>query len=175
MDILEKDILDSFSIVQEKKKDPTLNLFFSIHHLLVLEILRWKLLKKVLNYLSKSKVVNRKTEQGLDSFFIVDCQLEPEISFSISSPSCLQKGTANETFVCQGKPSNVNNRKTLSLRDYNIKDVTARVVVVKAFLMNKIYDPKQEIQSLKQSFCVIEDFSSNKNENNAMENLQSVS
>ena len=63
MDILEKDILDSFSIVQEKK-DPTLNLFFSIHHLLVLE---------VLNYLSKSKVVNRKTEQGLDSFFIVDC------------------------------------------------------------------------------------------------------
>lgn len=73
MDILEKDILDSFSIVQEKKKDPTLNLFFSIHHLLVLEILRWKLLKKVLNYLSKSKVVNRKTEQGLDSFFIVDC------------------------------------------------------------------------------------------------------
>ena len=48
-------------------------------------------------------------------------------------------------------------------------------MVVKAFLMNKIYDPKQEIQSLKQSFCVIEDFSSNKNENNAMENLQSVS
>ena len=50
MDILEKDYLDSISIIREKLKDQTLNLFLSIYHLLVLQILPWKLLKKVLDY-----------------------------------------------------------------------------------------------------------------------------
>ena len=45
--------------------------------------------------MAKSKVVNKKTKQGLYSFFIADCQLEPEIEISdiIKTPSCQQKGT----------------------------------------------------------------------------------
>ena len=51
MDILEKDILDSISIIREKKiEDQMLNQFLSIYHLLVLQILPWKLSKKVLDY-----------------------------------------------------------------------------------------------------------------------------
>ena len=32
--------------------------------------------------IAKSKDINRKTKQGLESFFIADCQLEPEIEIS---------------------------------------------------------------------------------------------
>ena len=46
MDILEKNILDSISIIREKR--PGAKSIFK--HLLVLQILPWKLSKKVLNY-----------------------------------------------------------------------------------------------------------------------------
>ena len=39
--------------------------------------------------ITKSKVVNRKAKQGLDSFFIAVCQLEPEIEIS-DITNCLQ-------------------------------------------------------------------------------------
>ena len=43
--------------------------------------------------IEKSKIVNRKTNHGLDFFFITACQLEPEIDLSdiINTPSCSQK------------------------------------------------------------------------------------
>ena len=43
--------------------------------------------------ITKSKDINRKTKQGLDFFFIADCQLEPDIEISdiTNTPSCLQK------------------------------------------------------------------------------------
>ena len=55
--------------------------------------------------IAKSKIVNRKTKQSLDSFFIADCQLEPEIEISdiTNTSSCLQKGTPNETVDISGK------------------------------------------------------------------------
>ena len=76
--------------------------------ILVLLILPWtkKVVEKSIRLLiAKSKVVNRKIKQGLDSFFIVDCQLEPEIEISdiTSTPSCLQKGTPNEKVGMSGE------------------------------------------------------------------------
>ena len=50
MDILKKDILDSISIIHEKSKRPDTESNLSIYHLLVLQILPWKLSKKVLDY-----------------------------------------------------------------------------------------------------------------------------
>ena len=50
MDNLEKDILDSISIICEKSKRQMPNLLLNIYHLLVLQMLPWKLSKKVLNY-----------------------------------------------------------------------------------------------------------------------------
>ena len=63
--------------------------------------------------IAKSKVVNRKAKQGLDPFFIADCQLEPDIEISaiINTPSCLQKGTPNETVVMSGETPKFNNTK----------------------------------------------------------------
>ena len=50
-------------------------------------------------------------------------------------------------------------------------DFTARVAEIKAFFMNKIYELKQEIESLKKKICCGENFSSNKNKNKN-ENLE---
>ena len=50
MGILEKDILYSISITLKKVKGHMLNLFLSIYHLLVRQVLPWKLSKEVLNY-----------------------------------------------------------------------------------------------------------------------------
>ena len=63
---------------------------------------------------AKSKVVNMKTKQGLDSFFIPDCQLKPEIEISgmIKTLSCLKKGTLNESVGMSGEVRNFNNSKS---------------------------------------------------------------
>ena len=118
--------------------------------------------------IAKSKVVNRKTKQGLDSFFIVDCQLEPEIEISdiANTPRSLQKGTPNETVSMSGEPPRLGISKGC-----NIEDFTARVAAIKAFFMNEIYELKREIESLKQKVCCGENFSSNKNKDNIFENL----
>ena len=124
--------------------------------------------------IAKSKVVNRKAKQGLDPFFITDCQLEPEIEISniTNSPSCLKKGTPNKTVSMSGETSKLRNTKTPSLCTCNIEDFTARVVTIKAFSMNKTYELKQEIEPLNQKVCCGENFSSTKNKNNVFENLE---
>ena len=65
----------------------------------------------------------------------------------------------------------LSNTKTPSLDEFNIEDFTTRVVAIKAFIMNEVYELKQEIESLKQKVCCGENFSSNKNKNNIFENL----
>ena len=124
--------------------------------------------------IAKFKVINRKTKQGLDSFFIADCQLEPEIEISnmANTPNCLQKSTSNETVGMSGEIPKLRNTKTPSVDECNIKDFTARVVEIKVFFMNEIYELKQEIESLKQKVCCAENFSSNKNKYNANEHLE---
>ena len=62
--------------------------------------------------------------------------------------------------------------KTPGQSGCNIKDFTARVVAIKAFLMNEIYKLKQEIESLKQNVCCGKIFSSTKSKNNIFENLE---
>ena len=124
--------------------------------------------------IAKFKVVNRKTKQGFDSFFIADCQLEPEIEISdiTSTPNCIQKDTPNETVGMSGETPKLRNTKTPSLGGCNIEDFTARVLAIKAFFMNERYEPNQEIESLKQKVCCGEHFSGNKNKNNIFENLE---
>ena len=55
--------------------------------------------------IAKSKVINRKKKPGLDSFFVANCQLEQKIEIYdlTNTPSCLQKGTPNETVVMSGE------------------------------------------------------------------------
>ena len=98
MDILEKDILDSISIIREKSKRPDAESIFK--HLsstgatnITMEVVE----ESIRLLIAKSKVLNRKTKQRSDSFFITDCHLEPEIEISniTNSPRCLQKGTPN--------------------------------------------------------------------------------
>ena len=120
--------------------------------------------------IAKSKVVNRKTNHGLNSFFIAACQLEPEIEISdiANIPSRLQKSTPNETVGMSGETPKLRNTKTPSPDGWNIEDFTARVVTIKASFKNKIYELKQEIESIKQRVCCGENFSSNKNKNNTL-------
>ena len=142
MDILEKDILDSISVIREKGKRPDVESTF--RHLsstgatsITMEVVE----ESIRLLIAKSKVVNRKTKQGLDSFFIADCQLKPEIEISDlkNTLSCLQKGTSNETAGISGE--------TPSLVGCNIEGFTTRLVAIKAFFMNAIYELKQEIES----------------------------
>ena len=175
MVILEKDILDSISTIREKSKKPDAESIFK--HLsstgdtnITMEVVE----ESIGLLIAKSKVVNRKRNQVLDSFFITDCQLEPEIEISdiTNSPSCLKKDTPNKTVSMSGETPKLRNAKTPSLGACNIEDFTARVVAIKAFFMNEMYELKQEIESLKQKVCCGENFSSNKNENNVFENLE---
>ena len=71
-----------------------------------------------------------------------------------------------------GETPKLRNTKNPSLDGCNIEDFTARVVALKAFFMNKIYELKQEIESLKQKVCCGKKFSSNENKNNKFENLE---
>ena len=117
MDVLEKDIPDSVSIVRKKSKRTDAESIFK--HLsstgtanIVMEVVE----ESIKLLIAKSKVVNKNTKQGLDSFFIADGQLEPDIQISdISTPSCLQKGTPNETVGMSGETPRLSNTKTPSL------------------------------------------------------------
>ena len=115
MGILEKDILDSISIIREKSKRPDAESIFK--HLsstgatnITMEVVE----DSIRLLIAKSKNLNRKKKQGLDSFFIADCQLEPEIEISdiTNVPSCLQKDTPNETVGISGETPRLRNTKT---------------------------------------------------------------
>ena len=171
MDVLEKDIVDSISIICEKSKRPDAESIFK--HLsstgatnITMEVVA----DSIRLLIAKSKIVNRKAKQGLDSFFIANCQLE--ISDITNTPNRLQKGTLNETVGISGETPKLRNTKIPSLGGCNIKDFTARVVGIKAFFMIEIYELKQETESLKQKVCCGENFSGNKNKNNIFENLE---
>ena len=174
MDILKKDIPDSISIIHEKSKRPdTESIFKHLSSTGATNITMEVVEESIRLLIAKSKIVNRKTKQGLDSFFITDCQLEPEIEISdiTNSPSCLKKDTPNKTVGMSGETPKLRNTKPPSLSGCNIEDFTARVVAIKAFFMNEIYELKQEIESLKQKVCCGEKFSSNKIKNDVFENL----
>ena len=94
------------------------------------------------------------------------------ICYFTSTPSCLQKGTPNETVGMLGESPKLRNTKTPRMDGCNIKDFTARIVETKVFFINKIYELKQEIEALKQTVCCGENVSSNKNKNNKFENLE---
>ena len=147
MDILEKDIPDSIPKIREKSKRPDVESIFK--HLsstgatnIIMEVLEVSI--KLL--IAKSMVVNRKAKQGLDPFFIADCQLEPDIEVSgiINTPSFPQKGAPNETVGMSGETPKFSNTKNPSLGGCNIKDFTVRVVAIKAFFMSEVFEPKQE-------------------------------
>ena len=115
MGILEKDILDSISIIREKSKRPDAESIFK--HLsstgatnITMEVVE----DSVRLLIAKSKNLNRKKKQGLDSFFIADYQLEPEIEISdiTNVPSCLQKDTPNETVGISGETPKLRTTKT---------------------------------------------------------------
>ena len=83
MDILEKDILDFISIIRKKCKITDAESIFK--HLssigttnITVEVVE----DSIRLLIAKSTVINKKTKQSLDSFFIADCQLEPEIEIS---------------------------------------------------------------------------------------------
>ena len=102
------------------------------------------------------KIQSSKQEQGFDSFFIADCQLEPGIE--LSTPSCLQKGTPNETVGMSGKTLKRRNTKTSSLGRCINEDFTSKFVAIKAFFKNEICELKQKIESLKQRVYSGENF-----------------
>ena len=63
--------------------------------------------------IAKSKVVNRKIKHSLDSLFIADFQIETGIKIYdiISTPSCLEKYTPNETVDMSGETRTLSNTK----------------------------------------------------------------
>ena len=178
MAFLEKDILDSILQIRGKSKRPDAESIFK--HLtsnnatnLTMEVVEESI--KILT--AKSKVINKKTKQGLDSFFIIDDQTEPEIELNDSmittnTSGCLQKDTRRKSVNLSEETPSLSNVNSRSLDSYNIADFTTRVMAIKVFFMNEIYELKQEIQSLKQNVNDGENFVNNKNKNNIAENLE---
>ena len=90
------------------------------------------------------------------SFFIVNCQLKPEIETSdvTNNTSFLQKGTPNETVGMSGETPKLKNTKTPSLCGCNTEDFIASGY---KSVMNWIwteYELKQEIESRNRR-CVV--------------------
>ena len=130
MDMLEKDILDYISMIREKSKRPHAESIFKHLSSTGATNITMQVVEECIRLLiAKSKVVNRKTKQGLDSFFITDCQLKPEIklSYSTNSPNCLKKGTPNKTVGISDETPKFGNAKTPSLGGSNIENFIARV------------------------------------------------
>ena len=71
-----------------------------------------------------------------------------------------------------GETPMLSNTKYPSLGGCNIEYFTTRVVAIKAFFLNEIYELKQEIESLKQKVCYGEKFSNNKYKDNKFKNLK---
>ena len=166
LNLLLPDYLDSISIICEKSKRPDAESIFKHLSSTGAAYISMEIVEESIRLLiAKSKVVNRKTKQGLDSFFIADCLLEPEVEISdiTHTPSCLQKGIPNETVGMSGETPKL--RSTNTLGGCNIE-----VVTIKAFFMNELNELKQEIESIKQKVCCGENFSSNKNKDNIFEN-----
>ena len=178
MAFLEKDILDAILQIRGKSKRPDVESIFK--HLtsnsatnITMEVVEESI--KIL--IAKSKVINKKTKQGLDSFFIANDQTEPEIELTdimntTNTPSCIQSDTPRKSVDQSEETPCLSNINTQSLDSDKIEDFTARVVAIKAFFMNEIYELKQEIQSLKQKVNDGESFVNNKNKNNIIENLE---
>ena len=174
MDILEKDILDSISIIRKKYKRPDAeSIFKHLSSICATNITIEVVEESIRLLIAKSKVINRKIKQGLDSFFSADCQLKPdiEISDTTNTPSCLQKGTPNERISMPGETPKLRNTKTSCMDGCNIEDFITSVVTIKVFFMNEIYKLKQEIESLKQKIYCGENIFNN-NKNNKFENLE---
>ena len=155
-----------------------LNLFFK--HLtsnsatnLTMEVVE----ESIKTLIAKLRVINKKTRQGLDSFFIIDDQTEPEIELNDSmittnTSGCLQKDTPRKSVNLSEETPRLSTVNSRSLDSYNMEEFTARVMATKAFFMNEIYELKQDIQSLKQKVNDGESFDNNKNKNNIVENLE---
>ena len=81
----------------------------------------------------------------MDSFFIADCELEPEIEISriVNTPGCRQKGTHNETVGMSRETPKLKNTETPSLGGCNIEDFTARVLTIKEFFTKEIHELKR--------------------------------
>ena len=103
MDFLEKYILDSILEIRGKSERADAESIFK--HVtsnsatnLTMEVVEESI--KIL--IAKSKVTNKKTKQGLDSFFIINDQTEPEIELNDSmittnTSGCLQKDTPRKS------------------------------------------------------------------------------
>ena len=100
---------------------------------------------KLLDYWQQNPKLYKKAKQGLDSFFIADCQWEPEIEISdiVNTPGCRQKGTHNEAVGMSGETSKFKNTETPSLGGCNIEDFTARVLTIKEFFTKEIHELKR--------------------------------
>ena len=174
MAFLEKDILESISQIRGKSKRPDVESIFK--HLtsnnatnFTMEVVE----ESIKTLIAKSKVINKKTKQGLDSFFIIDEQTETVIETSdiLNSLSCLHSDTPRKKGDASEETPISCSMKTPSLDSFKVEDFTARVVAIKAFFMNEIYELKQDIQQLKQKVNG-ENFVSDKNKNNIVENLE---
>ena len=76
MDILEKDILDSISIIHKKCKRPDAESIFKHLSSIGATNITMKVVEESIRLLiAKSKVRNKKAKQGLDSFFLLYCSL----------------------------------------------------------------------------------------------------
>ena len=70
--------------------------------------------------IAKSKVINKKTKQGLDSFFIIDDQTEPDIELNDSmittnTSGCLQKDTPRKSVNLSEETLRLSNVNSQSL------------------------------------------------------------
>ena len=121
MDILEKDILYSISIIRKKCKRSDAESIFK--HLSSIGVTNITMEVVEDSIRLKSKVINRKRKQGLDSFFIADCRLELEIEISdiTNTPSCLEKGTPNKTVGMSGETLKLRNTKAPSVDGFHCK------------------------------------------------------
>ena len=129
MDFLEKDILDYILQIRGKSKRPDAESIFK--HLrsnsatnLTMEVVEESI--KIL--IAKSKVINKKTKQGLDSFFIIDDQTEPEIELNNSmitanTSGCLQKDTPRKSVNLSEETPSLSNLNYRSLDSYNIEEL----------------------------------------------------
>ena len=121
--------------------------------------------------ISKSKKL--KTNQGSDSYFIINSEtgLIAENQGIFGTPDSFHSTGLNITVGDSVETPKIKNTKTPPLNEVHVEDFTTKFLEMKAFFMKEIFGLKMEIKSLKEKLQNRGNISPNTNDDN-IKNLE---
>ena len=129
--------------------------------------------EKLQELIDISKSEKLKTNQGSDSYFIINSETEliAENQGIFGTPDSFHSTGLNITVGDSVETPKTKNTKTPPLNEVHVEDFTTKFLEMKAFFMKEIFGLKMEIKSLKEKLQNRGNISPNTNDDN-IKNLE---